>query len=65
MLKLLTLELGPCQQRKRKKLTKKTTQTNKSKQKFIDIELLLQKSHKRERMNAELDATSNIKTNSK
>ena len=51
--------------RKRKKLIKKNSQTRKSKQKFIDIELLLQESHKCERVKAELDATSKIKTNSK
>ena len=32
--------------RKRKKLIKKNSQTRKTKQKFIDIELLLQESHK-------------------
>ena len=51
--------------RKRKKLIKKNSQTRKSKQKCIDIELLLQESHNCERVKAELDATSKIKTNSK
>ena len=54
--------------RKRKKISKKNSQTNKqnkTKQNLIDIELLLQESHKREREKAEFDATSKIKTNSK
>ena len=51
--------------RKRKKLSKKNFKTNKIKKKLIDIELLLQKSHKDERDKAELDASEKIKTNPK
>ena len=51
--------------RKRKKLTKKNSKSNKIKQKIIDIEILLQKSHKHERNKLELDATSKIKANPK
>ena len=51
--------------RKRKRLSKKNFKTNKTKQKLIDIELMLQQSHKRERDKAELDASLKIKSNPK
>ena len=47
--------------RKRKKLTKKNSKSNKIKQKIIDIELLLQESHKHERDKLELRCFSKNK----